>query len=258
MLPVMNYQMSVFGDYLSITPNMELTEKLTKAPGSLKLLPSIANVVHMGAPNVLDIMPGSGQPKVLLRLQLIDETQQWNAVIMPNRIDVNYTIPFGTNALSWETIANTAIELLRHMVLTCDVNFGRIAINLALLLLSNRDEQLNEFSKRLIQPFAFQNGKESSEWGVRMNTPTSFVINEGKEEQINVIHELSLNSAMSVKNDKNDERRAAIAHIDVNTTAENMTPRFDSTALDIFKAQATGIINSMLVEIERIWNDDKC
>ena len=245
MLPIINYQMSVFGDYAAIIPEINLMTQLVNAPVDIQLLPSMANVMSINMP-INDV--ANGQPKVLQRIQLIATTQQWNAVIMPDRIDVNFSQPVSDEVQDISQVSETTHKLIKHIVDVCEVKYGRMAINLAIAKPEN-EVKLNAFHNLLIRPLSFQSDKEIKEWKVIANTPTTFELAEGQVEVINVICSFSSQAEMA------GSTKFLVAKLDVNTSPADMTPRFNAVTLDEFKHKAISVISNIIQEIEGMWEN---
>jgi len=248
MQTIANYQMSVFGNFDSIVPEIGLMNELTKTPVELKLLPNTVNVIALDIPPENGVI--SGQPKVLQRIQMVETTQRWNIVIMPDRIDVNFNQPISDSPLELNQISELAFGLLNHTVTVCKETYRRIAINLAIKRETDSINKLSSFHNELTEPFNFQRQSASIEWRVMSNNPTEFYLSTGSIERINVI--CSISGQM-----EQTSEYSLFTHLDINTVPFNINPRFSTEDLEAFKNKAVELITEIKAEIEEKWNNVK-
>ena len=246
MLPITNYQMSVFGDYAAIVPEIDLINKLVKAPIDIQLLPSTANIVSVDIPAY---GVSNGQPRVFQRIQLIDTMQNWTVAIMPERIDVTYSHREADEPKGVSQVSEAAHELLKHIVSVCNAIYGRMAINLTIIAKPETDEKLTAFQNLLVRPLSFQSGKELIEWQVVANTPVVLELAKGRNEETNVI------CSFSRQNDLLSGAKFMVAHLDVNTSPVNMSPRFNVDMLKEFREKAITVTTGIIQEIEEKWSN---
>jgi len=246
MLSMANYQMSVFGDYAGIVPEMNLIAKLAEFSSDFRLLPSMVNVLSINMPASAVDMPenaiANAQLKTLARIKLIDATRHWNAVILPERIDVNYLPPVSGEAKDLRQVSESSCELIKHIVSVCEATYGRMAVNLALRAKPESAEKVTAFRNKLEGPFSFQSAKKSKEWQISTNIPELIKLSDDKNEAVNVICSLALQT---------ETPGWAKVHLDVNTSPANMTPRFNDAMLTEFRVKAIDIIANMINEIEK-------
>jgi hypothetical protein len=219
---IINYQMSVFGDFMSYEPTLERMNALAKTPPEMKLtlLPSTANIISLDG-----VVPQPNKtvvPKIVQRIQMVDTNQKLNLAIMPDRIDVNFTQQNNEEVEQLEVIALRAFSLIKHAISTIGANYWRIAINLAIQVNDESDgTNVSKLYNALTKPLTHQAGKESVEWQIMSNCPQEVSLDVEQLEKLNVITIVSRQANMATNNP------CVITQLDVNTSAVNRANRFN-------------------------------
>ena len=248
MQSIINYQMSVFGDYSPIEPTLERMNVLANVPPELgiTLIPSTANVISLPTiANQGDITP----PKVIQRISMVDKSQCWNIAVLPERIDVNY---FQQRIEEPETFANIStrtMSLMKKTINNLDINYWRMAINFQMQFDDENDNKASALFSSLLLPMRHQIGKESIEWQIMSNCPYEIEIASNQKEVLNVI------SILAKQFNPVTVWPVVIAQLDINTSANNGALRFDDDKLDVFYKTAVGIANGFIKDIEEKWKN---
>jgi hypothetical protein len=252
MLPLLSYQMSVFGDYLSITPDLELSAKLANAPSDLELLPSIVKIIVLDKPNDLSDTVLNSPYKVNERFQLEDTAKKWNIIILPDRIDVNYVGSFENDTVEWVNVSETALKLTHHLISTCNISFDRIGINMITSFIpdENDDEKIIRFCKKLINPLDFQSNNNFSDWEVGGKIQVDF-----ETSKANIIHSLSERTIGASSRESDNRKHIVALLLDINTNHTNEDMLFENKTLDLFRTQTIRIFSSILTEIKEKWDN---
>jgi hypothetical protein len=253
MQSIINYQTSVFGDYMALEPTLERMNSLVNIPAELEitLLPSAANAINIAFP--FPAPPGDmGIPQIIQRISMVDKSQHWNIGILPDRIDVNFSQLNAEDAEGLDSISSKAFALIKSTVTNLNVDFWRIAVNVVMQI----DEGVESISKvnalygKLAKPLAHQADKENVEWQVMSNCPQEMAVSENQRELLNVI------TTVSRQNNFFTSAPLINAHVDVNTSATNRTSRFDEHKHENFNATALEIINNIFEEFKEKWLND--
>jgi hypothetical protein len=248
---VINYQMSVFGDFTSYEPTLERMNALAKTPPELNLtlLPTMANVISLYG--MIPQPTETVAPKIVQRIQMIDARQKLNLAIMPDRINANFAQQNNEEAEQLDEIALQAFSLLKHAISIVGADYWRMAINLAI----QADDETNgakvsKLYNALIRPLSHQVEKKSVEWEIMSNCPQEVSLDAEQTEKLNVITIIArqVNSATNSP--------CLITQLDVNTSASNRDYRFDDDKLANFYTAALEIIKKINGDIQEKWGND--
>jgi len=237
------FQASVFGDYLSIIPTLEVMNLLANVPTELEitLLPSTTNVVNL---NTFIQEGGTAPPTAVQRINMVDTNQRWSITILPERIDVSFNQQNIEDEEAFETIASKASVLLRKTINDLSVNFYRMAVNCTTQFENKNDCSTTALFDMLIKPMHHQIGRESIEWQVVSNCPREITLDSNHKELLNVI------SAVAWQVNPVTVRPAITAQFDVNTDAQNLMQRFSCDKLGTFCTTAVGMTSDFIRDIE--------
>jgi hypothetical protein len=248
---IINYQMSVFGDFMSYEPTLERMNALAKTPAeiNLTLLPSTANVISLDC--IISQPSEIAPPKVVQRIQMVDTGQKWNLVIMPDRIDVNFAQQSNDGAEQLDTVAPRAFSLMKHAITTVEANYWRIATNLAIQIDDESDgASVSKLHNALIKPLTHQVEKESVEWQIMSNCPQEVSVDTAQTEKLNVITIITRQLDLATDN------LCIITQLDVSTSATNRAYRFDGIKLTNFHSAALKIIKDINKDIQEKWENE--
>jgi hypothetical protein len=257
MQTIINYQMSVFGEFRSYEPTLERMNALAKTPSELNvtMLPSTANIVMLdGIPLHIDLsLQGEIPPSKVLRcIQMVDTSEKISLLIMPERIDMNFAQQKYDNAEQLDDISLQAFKLLKHAISVVNEKYWRIAINLAIQSDDDSSDGNNVsiLHNALTIPLRHQSDKESVEWQIMSNCPQDVQWGAEQSEKLNVI------SIISRQTNVTSGLPFFITQLDVNTSATNREPRFDDEKLEYFYTSTIEIIKEILGDIEEKWKND--
>jgi hypothetical protein len=228
-----NFQMSIFGSYSSIIPEIDLMTTLSKALGGNTLIPSTINVIQFPSPNTNNNFKLLTQP----RIQMIDDRHKWPMTILPNRIDIVYTDNEDENS-DLLKIASLAFEALKFFAGKIDKPFGRIGQLVGYSVIASKDKIDIFYRKLLNDQFLNLNDQTLStiEWQVTYNQPTTF-LNKDQEfmpEKVNVGTNI-LASLNPIFQDIHPEVKFIF---DINTSSHDISERFNKEDLDWFCPKA--------------------
>jgi hypothetical protein len=252
MQKIINYQMSVFGDFKFYEPTLERMNSLAKTPAelNLKLLPSMATIIPLD-----NMVPQSGKintPTVLQRIQMVDTDRKLSLVIMPERIDVNLAQTNSEEAEPLDIISEKALAVLKHAISIIEAKYWRIAINLE----SHKEDgsydgaNISALYNALALPLAHQVDREIIEWQIMSNCPQDVLFERGQSEKVNVITVLSRLQNLETN------MPCVLAQLDVNTSATNRAYRFNDEEVEVFYSSAIEIIKNIIGDIEKKWQND--
>ena len=240
---IAQYQMSVFGQFMHISPDVEIMNKLLNTLSTkLKFLPGTINVVSS------DVLFDRGVLKQIPRIQMTDEGGRWRIVILPDRIDVNYDSIDSTDIQPFSEISNIAKNLLLNTLETLKLSCGRIAINFTCLLPSSSKIKINQFYTKIVNPFKFQQGKDIVEWQIVSNSPSTTDLSKNQNEPINLLTNIALFQT-------NEGERVGII-IDINTSAVNLSERFSNIDVNEFYSYAFNKSEDICNDIMELWKND--
>ena len=245
---IINYQMSVFGDYSPIEPTLERMNILANVPPELgiNLLPSTANVISLPTnAQQGEIAP----PQVIQRISMADKRKCWNIAVLPERIDVNYFQQKTDEPEDFENISAKASSLMRHTTDNLSINYWRLAINFQMLFDDENDNKTSALFGSFSKPMQHQIGKECIEWQISSNYPHDAEIAKNHKEALNVI------SVISKQFHPITAWPVVIAQLDINTTAHNREYRFDDAKLEAFNETALGIANVFIGDMKEKWTN---
>jgi hypothetical protein len=246
MSTIINYQMSVFGDFMSYEPSLERMSALAKTPAELNLtlIPSTVDMISFDgaiSPNGKMIAP-----QTLQRIQMIDTNQKMSLAVMLDRIDVNFLQANNEKAEQLQAISVEVLKLLKHAISVIGAKYWRISINLVNQINDDTPNgaTVSTLFKALTQPLSHQVGKESIEWQIISNCPQDVSLGTGQNEKLNVITAISRQTNFETNNP------CVITQFDVNTSVANRTYRFNADKLETFYSSALEIIMNLINDIE--------
>lgn len=233
-----NYQLSIFGKY-SVSPTPEVITKLmtgiNEASGEM-FLPNIINSQQIELP--------SNRITAISNLGFVTQNQQYNIVLLNERIDVSYNKILDAE-IDMDGYFLMAEKILSVIMGQLNLTSNRLAVNIQMLAEIDCLNKLNTLGKFLIKSIDYYNDKDYCEWSTRTNSNTNININ-GLDERINVITDIS--SAQSVK----DQKPAILYHIDINTVQQNMSMRFNNSHIKAFVDKVLPISHAIITDVERV------
>lgn len=237
---ILNFQLSMFGSFINIKPDNDITMKLMAHLQEDRFVPGTVNVA------VVDAV--SKKINSESRLQMVSENKFWNIVFLQERIDVNYTYLGGNEFYQdFESIFGRAINLLEKVFGVFPNTPGnRIAVNGKILINEKNANEREEFIKRFSVPLKVYGNSEIAEWNIRFNSKTFVNVSEDTVELCNNIIELG--DIVGRENGKPKKR--LLVTLDVNTLPENRNLRFTYKNLICLASNVKGMMENTMKEIE--------
>lgn len=237
---ILNFQLSLFGSFINIKPNNDITMRL------------IANLQEdCFLPGTVDIAVVDTDSKKInseSRLQMVSQDKFWNIVFLQERIDLNYNYVGGSICF---TEFNTIFEYARGILekvfnVFPDTTGNRLAVNGKILLPEMTSEERFSFIDRFSKPLKLYGDAPITEWNLRLNAHSSMGIAEGINEMCNSIIEIG--DCFGYENGSPTQR--ILLSLDTNTIPENRDLRFTYKNLLYFSNDAEKWMTKALAEIE--------
>ena len=251
MTSIINYQMSIFGDYISYEPTLERMNNLAKTPSELNLtlLPSTSNVITIDGITIQGI---NQHPNMIQRIYMIDIKQNISLGVLLDRIDVNFSQTNVEDALGLNEISARVSKLLKHAISVIGASYWRIAINLTIQIEPdvNENQGINNLYNEFAKPLSHQIDKDNIEWQIMSNCPQGIMLANGENENVNVISIIArqVNPELNIP--------FIITQLDVNTLITNRAYRFNDVKIKNFELSAIDIISRIINEIEEKCDND--
>lgn len=238
---VLNFQLSLFGSFVNIQPNLQLTNIIANNLREDDFLPSIAVV------NAVD--PVNKQVIVENRLQMESKDHSWHVVFFAERIDINYTYPGGEPYFSdIKSIIDRGKQICEHTFAAIAGTTGvRIAVNGRFLVKNLTETEKQEFIKRFAIIPQIYGGKPVTEWNVHFNAPTELSFGDKKEICNNIIEVYDI-IGIDPKNNTMSPRMAI--GLDINTDQTNQELKYRYQDILDFADVSGLLMESALHEIE--------
>lgn len=239
---ILNFQMSLFGTFTNVQPNLELTMKINESLQNDNFVPGTIQV---------DIFNPIERKMISeTRLQMVSVDQMWTVVFLGDRIDVNYSYIDGDVYYdSVELIMEKASNICKKAFAPIAATTGtRLAINGRFLLNEMNESTKQAFIARfLIQPKVYEN-RLLSEWNIRYNSLTHIATNELSSEECNFI--ISLGDIVRINSQTGVQSTRTSVGIDINTSPANQENKYTVNDLLYFSKGALVNMNAALNEIE--------
>ena len=232
---ILNYQVSLFGQFMNIKPEQTLINKLLSV---LKdFLPGVTNVSSI---NIL-----TNQIQVEERMQFVSSDRSYSIVFLPDRIDICYIYnPSLKNEKSFDEIIKKSSELLSILneeFPTLPSN--RLATSCNCLSKKFDTKDYTDFINAQTNKDIFFKDKKLFEWGIRYNSKFEEIISE-KAELTN--HIIDIKKAFQ----NNSETNQFVILFDINTDPTNISNRFAFTDLINFQSTSNTLIKGYINAIE--------
>lgn len=239
---VLNYQLSVFGNY-SISPSpetiTELMNTINKATGAL-FLPNLISGQQVEIP--------TNRITAISNLGYVTQNQKYNIAILNDRIDITYN-RIDSIDLPLEDFYGFAVKALGAIMQNQNLQARRLAINIQAVANNLSSDQIAELGKQLIKCVAYYEDKPFVEWSTRINSESSIQLAES-EEKLNTILEIAMAKSMPL------QKPALIYHLDINTMPQKTDLRFNGTSLAEFVDAVKPIVGNVLGNVERLISVD--
>ena len=238
---VIHFQMSLFGAFINIQPNQELTGKIVACLQDDDFIPSVAVV------NTVD--PIKKQVIREDRLQMESKDHTWHIIFFEERIDINYDYVMGG------IVYNNIESIIQQAKILCEHTFAeigdttgiRIAINGRFLVRELSSDDKQRFIKRIAFVPSCCKDKDITEWNIHFNSPIELEFGQKKEICNNIIEMFDVIEINS--KDKTMVPRLTIG-LDMSTSQSNKDNQFQYTDLLYFADAVQVIMQSTLKELE--------
>lgn len=238
---ILNFQLSLFGSFVNVQPNLVLTNRIAENLRDDGFVPSIAVV------NAVD--PIKKQVITENRLQMESKEHTWHIVFFAERIDINYEYQGGE---AFYSDVRTIIEKGKHLCTQtfkaiADTTGFRIAVNGRFLVEDMSVDEKQQFIKRFaVIPQVFENNPVT-EWNVHYNAPKELSFGDKKDVCNNILEVYDI-LGIDPKNQKVSQRMAI--GLDINTNQANTDQKYKYTDILCFADVAGQLMDSILCEIK--------
>lgn len=241
---VLNFQISLFGSFTNVQPNLELTMQINNSLREEGFVPGTVQV------NTFD--PIEQKMMSETRLKMVSTDKVWSVVFFAERIDVNYSYQGGENGIvSLDEVSEKAKRICKKAFAPIAATTGtRLAVNGQFLLGNMDDAVKKEFVSRfLIQPKVYNDGP-LSEWSVRFNSLTGIHTSETSLESCNFI--INLGDIIGIDTKTGTASLRTGLGIDINTLPQNIENKYTINELLYFSCGAIENMKKALAEIEGV------
>lgn len=225
-------QISLFGNFTNIKPDLETMKLLTDTFQSKSIFPTVSN--HQN----IDMITGINSSE--LRVVLVTLDGRYNINILPERIDYlskfTDTVKISDSQLSNEV--NSGSKILSELLSVLKIKSNRLALNIQFIYKNIEKEDLAKIYSSNINFLEFYNQEKVIEWQLMSNARVSFE-DPLFSETLNVISFVM--PAMNVLTKTN----GLMLQLDVNTLQDNLDLRFESDNLEQFYTTTIKIVNDL-------------
>lgn len=219
---ILNYQISLFGNFDDIKANTDTYNLFTKYFPSF--LPSVIKLA------AFDMRTNA--IKNDSRLQLISSDQLYSINFLPDRVDVIYNWnPTANLETDVTKISKELLEYVRNLSIVLESKTGyRLATSCNILSKENTPQEMNSIISRFSSPQNFfEQENNTFEWSLRYNAQFDMTF-ASKTELTNHI--------VSIEKTPNNPKNQFIVLFDINTNPQNQSLRFTFADLGIFSNEA--------------------
>lgn len=222
-----NTKYSIFGKYDDLKYDSKNVAKLFNPMSEFGFLPKELEIFGLN--------PMKNEVIKLSRLQFKHEQEDILISFYPDRIDIDANMGSTVNVCK-------AVDYYVAILDTFELDVSRLAYNTAVLLVPDIEdkEQKDYIGKSIVDKKYFLYSDELLEWDTREIARIDCQV---IDEQINVGQSLTRNSFTVDK----DGLNGVGVNIDINTLAEDQTPRFHKDKIKSFFVQAE-IINKKILD----------
>lgn len=232
---ILNFQLSVIGNYSDFTADIEKMNTIS-AEFEKSYLPTSQSYRNINLEN--------GEIEYQQRLSIVNSRKNTNIICNPDRIDFNLNSDAGILVYSdpeLKSLIENGLEDIKKFMRIFNLNGYRLAFNI--YFISDRIEinKINEILKENRVILNYFKDRPFQEYLLRYNSTNNILISNSSE-LLNELVEVSF-----VTNQQINEKRVSI-HFDLNTTQFNSIERFNSENLDDFYAHCEDLTFSLFKE----------
>lgn len=219
------YRISVFGDFMDISPTSDNMMFLIEAFKEYNLVPSLFQEVKS---------EDAAMPPVLLQRIALVPNQENNIseesiTILSNRINYNCNIIVDIQLTDqYKKIINEkAYKAFNIIFKKFNKKATRLALNTESLIVGLSDAEAVDFMSLYTNPISLYNSQAMTEWGIHLTAQKRDYINN-QEEVFNIITNIGKADLFKQEKENVKQDKGFIVNIDINTIAENTSQRFMS------------------------------
>lgn len=238
---VLSFQLSLFGSFVNVQPNLLLTNQIEENLREDGFVPSIVVV------NAVD--PINRQVITENRLQMETKDHTWHVVFLADRIDIDYTYSGGDAFYSdIKSIIVKGKEICAHAFKAiADTTGIRIAVNGRFLVKDMSVEEKQRFIGRFaFIPQVFEKNPVT-EWNVHFNAPKELIFGDKKDICNNIIEVYDI-LGIDPKSQMVSPRMAI--GLDINTNQANLEEKYNFSDILAFADVVGPLMEAALCEIE--------
>lgn len=241
---IVNFQLSMFGSFINIKPNTEITMLLMKNLADESMVP--------GTATVSSIDPVNRKIDTETRLQIMSQDKCWKIVFFEERIDVTYDFVGGDIFYSsFDDVFRKGIDILTKTFNTFSGTTGnRLAVNAKVLLPAMDADSENAFIRKFSTPVSVFEKECLNEWNLQYNVRKRITISKDKTETCNNIVNMGLLVGIDAKTGV--LHRRIFVGMDINTSPDKSELRFNYNDLVSFAKEVKGEMESILASVEGV------
>lgn len=239
---VVNFQISLFGSFINIQPNQEITMRLVSMLTEENMFP--------GTATVSSVDPVQKKVETETRLQMVSQDKTWKIVFFQERIDFVYNyLGGGEYYTDLNEIFEKGVNLINR-TFSCfsDTTGNRLAVNGTVILPEMTNEETDMFINRFTAQVSPFKNKHFDEWNVRYNIRKQLPVSEDKNEECNNI--INMGNVVGLNTQTGEHLRRMSIGIDINTVPEHVGNRFKYENLLYFAKNAKKEMQDIIAAIE--------
>ena len=238
---VLTFQMSFFGSFINVQPNLELTNRIVQSLSSENFIPGTFEINTVD-PNTKSIITET-------RLQMVSSKTTWTIMFLQERIDINYNYHGGKECYTdIQVVLQKAKTLTEKVFSSIASTTGiRLAVNGKFLIEAMTDEEKQEYIRRFIKKPSVYKEQPLIEFSIHYDSPTEITFNGGKQ-YVNYI--IDVFDIIGIDTDKQELSKRLAIGVDINTDPANVQPIYKYNDLLHFAEVACPMIESALTEFE--------
>lgn len=233
-----SYQLSVFGNFKTISPEPKTINKMMNLLKDYDMVPS---VYQEGEINFSPANPDKLQSTTVDRLSMISATNDIKISFGVERIDVTHEAKSIDNPLSKIELPRL-LEILNKAV--NNLSFYRIAINTTTFFDKPNSDAIIKHSKSKIKYY-----DNFDEFFLRVNKRDEFIINDVEEETNLILTSQKAPEIIALNDKPFTLDNGWMIHFDINTIPEKTEDRFGIEEVSTFISQASDMKEKIISDL---------
>lgn len=243
---IINFQLSMFGEFSNISSDTSLIIKLLSALQDKNFLPGTLNSASV------DVQ--TGKFTVNNKLQLYSPNKSWTISFLDNRIDFNYSYhEMDPRIWSIDSLIEYGGSLIDNVfpVLNTDMKGNRLAVNSKMIFDDMTDEQLDKIGKKLVPSPTEDYKKNYIDWRLSLNSQEEILFPQDHKETYNRILEILKYNYFenSAPTQQRLPKKTMMISLDLNTLPQKMESRFTKDSLKYFSNKVRNFIENTVNSI---------